>query len=83
MILFLGELVFADTAERTLEILRDILPCGSRSDSSVRVAFFCIVNPATDITYVLCHILFFRLVIDTAGPGDSATTESSVRFNAK
>ena len=50
MILFLGELVFADTAERTLEILRDILPCGSRSYSSVRVAFFCIVNPATDIT---------------------------------
>ena len=51
-----AELILSGTAQRTDEIIREILPFGSGFDSAIRISFLFIVLPAAKITN-LCHCI--------------------------
>lgn len=53
---------FTDTAQRTFEILRQLFKRCTRSDTGFRHSNRRVVNPTTNITYVLFHNLSFFVV---------------------
>ena len=56
LFLFEGEFLFAHTAHRTLEIVREILKLCAGLDAAVRIAESLVVNISANITYIFCHV---------------------------
>lgn len=51
----LGKLIFANSAERTYEIVGEILKGSSGSNAVFGIAYFRVINPITYFTYVFIH----------------------------
>jgi hypothetical protein len=48
-----GELILADSTERTFKVLREVFKLSAGSNSVIGIAFSLVISPATDITYIL------------------------------
>ena len=55
---FLFEVFDTDSAGWTCPAFREVFKCGSRSYSSLRIAFCRIINVSADYTYISIHDLF-------------------------
>ena len=55
---FFAEHILADTAQRTFEILGEVLKFCSGSDSHFGSTGLLIVNPSTYVAYILFHSIF-------------------------